>query len=401
MPLDINNLLQAVQLGVESYIPLAAYLREVFINEAPLLMRLPRKPAISESYNIITYDVRPRTYTLNAAITTGGTTLTLVDATPLMPGDVLELPKTDNSAYERVEVLPVALTNGQGLIGATNDGVTVTIRRGVEGTAAVANDTTGGYTTLTLIGNSRTGAEINQAGNRAVRTAIPQQVQTYQFPVTLGGKAQAVETVALPSGVPDIFTLEQRTKATEFLRDIEYGMYYGIGERPSAAGDRAKQSGLRKLIGYYKSGANVKLNAGSSYTRLNFVADGIQKAIDGGGDPDVCVVSTNFLSFIATWTNGAQFFMDPEYTDLGVEIVAYKTAFTGKPMTFIPSYQMRPGTALIGTSKDMKVRYLRQESFLRRAILGDASMGDFLGDFAVEIGHPGWHAWIEGISSVA
>lgn len=403
MALDFDGILQAVNLGVESYIPLTAYLREIFINEAPLLTRLPREKALNESYDIITYNVRPRQYTLNTAINTTVTSLVLVDATPILPGDVLEVYEAaagaSNGNYERVEVQ--GQTGTDGMVYATLDGVTVNVKRAVEGTTAVANDLTASETTINLIGNSRTGAEINQGGTRSVRTSIPQQVQTYQVPVTLGGKSQAVATVALPNGVPDIFTLEQRTKATEFMRDIEYGFYYGLGQRPSATGDRAKQAGLRKLLGYYNNGANVTLNAGASFTKLNFVADGIQKCIDGGGDPDICVCSTNFLSFISTWTNGQQFFMDPEYTDLGVEITAYKTAFTGKPLTFIPSYQMRPGTAFVGTEKDLKVRFLREEGFLRRAVLGDAAMGDFLGDFCIELGHPGWHAWIEGITSAA
>lgn len=407
MPFDINTLLQPVQLGTESYIPLTAYLREIFINEAPLLNRLPREGITNESYNIITYDVRPRVLTLNGAIgSTGATSIVLTDATSCMPGDVLEIFQgasgSSNGNYERVEVQAVNLTGDFGLVGATNDGVTVTVRRAVEGTSGITNDLSSGVTlTVNLIGNSRTGSEIQQQGNRAVRTAIPQQVQTYQFSVTMGGKAQAVRTVALPSGVPSIFSLEQTTKVTEMERDIEYGFYYGIGDRPASAGDRAKQAGLRKLIGYYKSGANITLNAGSSFTRNNLYAATVQKAIDGGGHPDIMVVSTNFLSFIQTWTAGAQFYMNEGYTQLGVGIESFQSAFIGRPMQIIPSYQLRPGTAICLTSSDLKVRELRPERWVPRAVLGDAMMGDFMGDVCIEIGHPGWHAYVESITSVA
>lgn len=398
MPLDFNGLLQAYNLGVESYVPLDAYIREVYTPEAPLLTRLPRVMAESESYNIITYDVRPNDYTINATITNNATSMTLVDATPLQPGDVLEMTKTDGSAIERMEV--VGQANTDGLIVGTLDGVTINVRRAREGTTGVANDAAA-FPTIRLIGNSRTGAEVNQGGVRSIRTAIPQDVQTYQFSITLGGKAQAVRTVALPSGVSDLFGLETKTRMLEFARNVENGFYHGLGERPVATGDRAKQKGLKKLIGYYRSGANVKVNAGGSYTLNGLFGDTIQRAVDGGGNPDLLLVSTNFLSFIKTWTAGSQFFMDPEYNELGVSIGSFRSSFIGQPMKIQSCYQLRPGTAICCTSTDLRVRYLRNEMLVQRGVIGDATLADIIGDFCIELGHPGWHAWVEGITGAA
>src|SRR6185503_11650128 len=172
MPLDVQGILENISLSTEQVTVLYPYLREVFINETPLVSRASMQPAEGAVYNIVSYDVRPRNYTLGAAITTGATTITLTDATPLLVGDVLELIKTDGSATERIEVTATSAT-------------APTIRRAREGTTAVANDTTGAAGTLVvkLIGNSRTGAEIDQQANRAVRTLVEQYVQTFQFPV--------------------------------------------------------------------------------------------------------------------------------------------------------------------------------------------------------------------------
>jgi hypothetical protein len=182
---------------------------------------------------------------------------------------------------------------------------------------------------------------------------------------------------------------------------MEKGFYYGIGQRPVNPGDRAKQSGLRRLIQYYKSGANYKSAIGSNYTKLNFIRDGFQAALNGGGEPDVCICSTDFMSYLATWIGNQQTFPSNTETTLGVKIKAYAVAFLPEVITFIPSYQLLPGTAIIATSKDLKVRYLREESFVRRGIRGDAAEGDFLGDFCIELGHPSWHAWLEGITGAA
>jgi hypothetical protein len=393
MPLDVQGILENISLSAEQTTVLYPYLREVFINETPLVSRTRREPAEGQVYNIVSYDVRPRTYTLNAAVaaTNADTNLTLVDATPLMLGDVLELIKTDGTATERLEVKSIT------------SGTVVVVRRARESTTAVANDTTGGASAnvVTLIGNSRTGAEIDQQAKRTVRTLTPQYVQTFQNPVQVGGLANAVRNIRLPSGISDVFSLEQKVAMTEMMRDEEYTSYYGLGEAPVNPGDRAKQKGLKKQITGYNAGANVRLAAGASYTFLNFVADGIQKCIDGGGDPDAVLCSTSFLTGLQTWGFAKMQVTTPRASLLGLPINEIAVPFASGVVSFIPSFQLKPGTACVLTSSDVLMRYIRQEFWNQRGNRGDAREGDFIADVCVEVGHPGWHSWVEGITSFA
>lgn len=387
MSLDVQGILQNISLVTEQSTVLYPYLREVFINETPFITRTRREPAEGQQYSIISYDVRPRIYTLNAAIVSGDTTITLTDTTPLLVGDVLELIITGGASIERIEVtaLPTATT--------------ATIRRAREGTTAIANDNTGNKT-VTLIGNSRTGAEIDQSAKRTIRTSTAQYVQTFQNPVQVGGVAQAVRNTRLPAGISDVFSLEQKTAMTEMMRDEEYTSYYGLGEAPAAAGDRPKQKGLKTLISAYNSGSNVNSSGGASYTFLNFVAQ-VQKAIDGGGDPDAVICSTDFVTGLQTWGFAKQQINEPRASLLGLPIKEIAVPFASGTLTFIPSYQLKKGTAIILTSKDALVRYIRPEFWNLRGNRGDAKEGDFIADICCELGHFGWHSFVEGVTSYA
>lgn len=389
----IQGILQNINLSAEQVTVLYPYLREVFINETPLMAMLPRERADAQVFNVTLYDARPRNYTLTVAVsTTGQTTFTVGDASPLMVGDVLQL--TNNATATTIEHVEITAD-------PNTTANTFTVRRARGGTSATTNDLSGNAT-LILIGNSRTGSEVDQSAQRAARTTVSQAVQTYNFPVQVGRVANIVGNTRLPAGFSSVFSLEQQVKITEMMRDQEYSAMYSLYEAPAAAGDRAKQRGLKNFIQQYSSGANVKTNGGSSYTKLSFIADTLQKAIDGGGNPDVILCSTNFMTGLSTWSVGLQQFSSPRTTPfLGIPIKEFEAPFLGHPVRIIPSYQMRPGTAVALTSSDVKVRYLAEESFEMRGRRGDAVEGDVFADTCIEIGHPGWHAWVEGITSWA
>jgi hypothetical protein len=391
MPNATRGILETISLATEQPVVIYPTLREIFINETPLIARTRRVPATSEVFQIESYDVRPTNYTLGGALAAGDTTITLTDSTPLLVGDVLEVLDTAGAALERVEVtdLPSATT--------------ATIRRAREGTVAIANANTGGAPSknVMLIGNSRTGSEIDQVAYRTTRTFVEQYVQTFQYPVQVGGKAQAVRNTVFPAGFDSVFTMEQQLKAQDMMREEERSCYYGIGEKPVNPGDRAKQKGLKKQISQYANGINVKTGAGGSYTKLMLVADGPQKIIDAGGEPDACLVSTDLMTAFATWTNSLEQITNPAQNRIGIPIREIYLSFLGPPITFIPSYQLKKGTMIFLTSRDVVIRPLREESWYQRGRRGDASEGDFIADLCVEIGHPGWHAIVEGITGYA
>jgi hypothetical protein len=378
VPSNYQGLFGPVGFGVETQTVLHPFLREIFIQEAPLVNRLPRLQAEGETFQMITYDVRQRTgITLGAAVSdTTGTTVTLSDNTRLLVGDVILVDS------EKLEVTAI-----------NSNGTSVTVVRGAESSTAATHTNT---TAVTLMYNSRTGAEVNQDSTRSIRTSIEQYVQTFQFPVQISGKANAQTSVRLPQGVPDILTFEQRTKAVEMLRDMEYACYYAGGQKPQNPGDRAKMKGIKTLI----DSGNVTTSAASSYTKLSFISDTLNKAFAGGGNPDLLIVSSDFMTGVATW--GYPVTMDTSYTPvLGIAFNQIAVPFLGAPVLMLPSYQLKAGTAIALTSSDVKLRYLRQETWVPRGRRGDAYEGDWIADIAVEIGHPKWHAWREGISSFA
>lgn len=392
MPLDVRGILENVSLGIEQVVEISPYLREVFINEAPFISRTERVPAPGTTFQIDTYDVRPRTYTLGAALTVGATTITLNDTTPLLVGDVLEVIDGAGATLEHVEVTDIP------------SATTATIRRAREGTVAVANDnatSTVASRTVTLIGNSRTGAEIDQVANRAVRTIVTQYCQTFQYPVQVGGLANAAPNTRIPAGFSNVFSMEQQVKMSEMMRDVEYTMYYGLGEAAATPGDRPKMKGLKKMISAYNAGANIRTNAGANYTKFNFIADTIQKTVDAGGNPDVFLVSTDFITGLATWTGGGTNFIQPRANAFGTTIDEFYASFTGKPVQFIPSYQLKKGSVFALTSDDIRVGYIREEFMQLRGNRGDARECDLIGDLTVSLAHPGWHSVVEGITSWA
>ena len=378
-----NDVLRVWQAGNELIIPIYPYIREVFINEAPLVTRLdPPKPAEGQSYNIVTYDIRPRKYTLGAAINNTASTLTLSDATPLQQGDILRLLSSDGSSFEDVQVTASAGTNNIG------NNTTVNITRAMGSTTAVANDTNNNSNlTVTLIGGSGSGGDVDKVGSRAKRYQIPQYVQTFMYSVQVGGLVNAVQNLRLPAGMSNVFSLEQATKMTEMVRDMEYTMYFGRPTAPSAT-KNATMAGLQYLIGYYgglgvapTAGANTNVHTsiGGSYTLLNFTAD-VQKAIDGGGEPDICICSTDFVTGLQTWGFAKQQIPDAGRTQAGVPIRQIEIPFLSGPITFIPSLQMPKGNAFILTSRDVKKRAIRREFFQKRGVRGDAMEGDYIGE---------------------
>lgn len=401
MALDTVGILTPIDFPLEQTTVISAVAREIFVNEQPLFSRLPHVRATSETYTIDRYDVRGGLNRRTYAVGTGGisnsaATLPIADASLFQVGDVLELQQVsanDSGATgtERVEVVaPPSITTTPN---------TLTVRRAREGTTGLAFTATD---PIYLVGNSRTGGEVDQQAFRPVVSPIQQIVQTFQFPVQVGGKAEAIQNVALPPGVNSVMGRDRAIKAVEFVRDVENTFYYGTGEVPIADGDRGKSKGLKALINSYNAGANVKLAAGSGYTRQQFIADTIAKIYSVGGMADTILCSTDFLGFLDTWVPTKTAIMGEGRTsELGFPITTFVLPLQGMPLTFVPSLQLRPGTACILSSNDIDVRYLREMFWQPRGVRGDAMMGDWIGDYCINVEHPMWHSWVEGITSAA
>lgn len=366
-----------------------AYAREVYLSNAPLLLTLPTMPAPGDQWTVTGETVRPQTAVLNAAIGTGDATITLVDATPFQIGDVLQIFNTAGTSTERV------------LVTSLNSSTVLGITRAFEGTTAVAN-TPGSFTTVQLIGTASTGSEIDKVSFRNQPTTYTQRLQTFMYRASVGGMTQAMPNVALPNGMMDTLAAHKRVKTIECLRDAQRSMYYGLGQTRNSVTQRPTQLGIKGIITTYSSALNVTTSTAASYTQLNFMADLIQKAVDGGGDPDLLVCSTNWMTAFATWSNGKQYFQEKDVTPgLGIPIERMYFAFGGKKLEIVYDYGLISGTAMVLSSKDIKVAEGRPLMMKPVGSRGDADEVDVIADWSLEVGHPGFHAWREGVTGFA
>ena len=346
-----------------------------FVNRCPLVTRIPRVPVGSTTFSIVSRSFRPRLAAVAAAVAAADTQITLVDVSPYMNGDVLEL-----ASGERVEIV-----GDPNLVAGT-----VPVRRAAEGTTAgtgAANDP------VRLIGNSRTGAEINQNGVAMKPVGVNQYCQTWQHPVQVGGSLQASSAFQMYEAARTPFEQYKMDALQNLMDDMESTSYYGRGEDPAVAA-RPKQKGLRTLLT-----ANLTtnpVNAGA-YKATDFIRDTLQLCRVNGGDPDVLLVSPNFMTGLATWGQAVQR-IDAGVNVFGTPIDVFEAPFLGG-VSLIEAPLLKAGTALCLTSSEVRMRMKRNEFWNPRGVRGDAYEGDWIGEGAVEVDNQAHHAWVEGITA--
>lgn len=351
-----------------------------FANRTPLVTRIPRVPVGSTTFSIVNRNFRPRTTTLGAAIANNVvTSVTLADASIFMKGDVIEI------GSERLEITADPDT--------TNN--TVTVRRGAESsTAAAANNAS----TVTLIGNSRTGAEIDQNAILLAPVAIAQYCQTWQHPVQIGGSLQASSAFQAAPGVNTPFEQYKMDALQNLMDDMEFSSYYGTGEAPSSSTSRPKQRGIKKQIslGVAANVVTSPTNA-SAYKPTDLIRDTFAQARANGGEPDTLLVSTNFMTAFATWGQYVQR-IDAGVTMFGQPIKTFYVSFL-PGVNIIEAPLLKAYTACCLTSSEVRMRMKRNEFWSPRGNRGDAMEGDYIAEGAIELDNPGHHAWVEGITT--
>ena len=346
-----------------------------FVNRCPLVTRIPRVPVGSTTFTIVSRSFRPRVASLASAVAVSDTQVTLVDASPFMNGDVLEL-----ASGERVEIIadPILSTN------------TIPVRRGAEGTSAgtgAVNDT------IRLIANSRTGAEINQNGVALKPIGVTQYCQTWQHPVQVGGSLQASSAFETYPGVRTPFEQYKMDALQNMMDDMEYSSYYGRGEDPAVAA-RPKQKGLRALL--TANLTTIPINSGA-YKPTDLIRDTMQQCRINGGDPDVLLVSSNFMTGLATWGQAVQR-IDAGVNVFGTPIDVFEAPFLGG-VSIIEAPLLKPFSAICLTSSEVRMRMKRNEFWNPRGVRGDAYEGDWLAEGGIEVDNQAHHAWVEGITA--
>jgi hypothetical protein len=339
----------------------------------------------SDNFKMGNDDVRGKVYNLGAAVADGAaTTFTFDDVSSLQVGDVLE---SSAAGFQRIEVVAdPTITN------TTTGAGTVVVRRGVSGTTAAAiADNVDMY----LIGNSRTGAEVDQTAYRVPPTYLTQYVQTFQYPVQVGGKTNAIDAIVLPAGATSVFGQERASKLRTMVREVENTIYYGIGEYNVGAG-RTKMKGLRELTPTANK-TTAPTNA-AAYKPTDLVRDTLAKVLAAGGRPGYYLVSMDWVGGLLTWGQQAQR-LDAGGNRWGTPIDLLSFSFM-PALPVIPSFQLRSGTVAL-LPDDAFVGYLRPESWLQRGIRGDAVEGDWIGDFTIGMSNVNHMAWVEGITGFA
>lgn len=346
-----------------------------YVNRCPLATRLTRLPVGSTTFYFASRPPRTRTYTLGAAVANNVVAqITFTDATPLMIGDVIEL-----ETGEHVEVT------------SKNNNTVATVVRGVSGTTAAAQNNS---TTARLIGNSRTGAEVDQDGVTLLPTRVTQYCQTFQHPVQVGGSLQAESEMVLQPGASAPFSQFKMDALQSLMDDIETTAYYGKGEAPgTSTSGRPKAKGLKTLIG---NSTTSPINAGA-YKATDFIRDALESARTDGGQPDIVLLSSNFMTGLATWGHAVQR-LEAGRNIFGTPIDLFHAPFlTG--VSIIEAPLLRPFTAVALTSSGVRLRMKRNEFWQDRGNRGDAVEGDWIAEGAIELDNPDHHAWVEGVTA--
>jgi hypothetical protein len=379
----LQGFLGTQQAGVEARNDITVAVRNWFANRNPLVTRLPYVPVERVDFLMYSHQYRARSTTLTTALTSSTTTgLVLGDSSFLMNGDVLQLidSTSGSSEYVQLSVDPTSTVN-------------VTVLRGVAGTTATTS--VASASTVNLIGNSRTGAAVNQSGLTTIGTSRTQYCQTFQFPVQIGGSAQTARAQVMPGGIQSPFDFNMTIQLQNMVDDIENCLYYGISQAPvDSSSTTAKMNGLKAIL--TTNNVTSPTNA-SAYGSTDLIRDTLQAARTGGGEPDLLVVSTNFMSGFATWGQAIQRVPAGE-TVFGTPINVLEAPFL-HGVTIVEAPLLRPYSAIALTSSEVYIRNKRNPYWNLRGNRGDMVEGEWIAEMAIEVVNESHHAWLEGITA--
>ncbi|MBV8487687.1 MAG: DUF5309 family protein, partial [Planctomycetaceae bacterium] len=351
-----------------------------FVNRTPLVSRLPKLPTGSPQFLVTNDNYRPRSNPLNngGQVTAAATTIGMTDASIFDIGDVLQLEQ---------EYLLVTGTPDSGT-SAVN---TLTVVRGYAGTTAAAhNDQLPVY----LVSNSRTGAELNITSVSRIPQAVTQYCQTVQHAYQVGGALQSDSNYITGFATP--LDRDRMLAIQHVMDDFESACYYGKGVPLSATGSRPLMKGISSLL---QTNVVTSPTNAAAYKPSDLVRDTIQACFNGGGNPTVLVVSTDFLSGFAVWGHAAMR-LQAGSNVFGTPIDLFEAPFLSG-ISIIPAPLLRPGTAICLSDPEVRIRLKRPMIDKPRGSRGDAFEGDIIMEGAIEVDNEAHHAWVTGVTAFA
>ena len=345
-----------------------------FVNRTPLTARLPKLAVGSASFLITNDNYRPRSDVLTAANSdTSTATVTVADTSRYTVGDVIEV---DTETF---------------LVTAISSSTVLAVTRGYAGSSAATHSN---GATVYLLTNARTGGEVDISAISRIPTPVTQYVQTIQHAYQVAGSLQSKTNYVSGLGTP--LQRDKMLAMQNCMDDFEGASYYGKGVALAASTTKPGMKGLRTLIS--TNNTTSPTNA-AAYKPSDLIRDTIQKCFDGGGNPDLLLVSSDFLTGMATWGHAVQR-LDAGATVFGTPIDVFEAPFlTG--VSIIPAPLLRSGTAICLTSAEVRDRIARPLVDKPRGSRGDAEEGDMIMEGAIELDNEAHHAWVSGITAFA
>jgi hypothetical protein len=385
----LQGFLGTQQAGVEARNDITVAVRNWYANRNPLVTRLPYVPVERVDFNMYSHKYRNRSVTSSGSFTTG-TTLTVSDNSNFLNHDLLIVTDSSSGNSEIMQIGADPLASNQ-----------LTVVRNVVTTSPfVLLSSVASGSTVSLLSNSRSGAEVNQTGLSTIGIARTQYCQTYQFPVQVGGSAQTARAQVMPGGIQSPFDFNMTVQLQNMVDDIENTVYYGMAQAPvDSPLTTAKANGLRAIFTTNNISvitATTPTNA-AAYSSTDLIRDTLQAARSGGGEPDLLVVSTNFMSGFAIWGQAIQRIPAGE-TVFGTPINVLEAPFL-HGVTIVEAPLLNPYTAIALTSSEVYIRAKRNPFWNLRGNRGDMVEGEWIAEMAVEVVNESHHAWVEGITA--
>lgn len=388
MPTTYNDgPLTVFNTATEIVTDLSAFAASAYVPETPLMSMLPRSGVGSTIFTWNEFKVRPTSYTVGTGgINSSVTSLPIADASMFMAGDILRCESEDMEVTADPSAAQIASSPN-----------TLTVRRGIAGTSGASHTAA---VAMTLVSNSRTGAEVNSQAVRNIPTLITNYTQTVEHPVQIGGSLAASYNIVLPTDTGGTVMSDAKLQALRNMkREFERALLIGRADAASSTNTRPKMNGARYLI--TTNLVTAPTNA-SAYKPSDFIRDTTSAIRSNGGNPTVAFVSSGFSAGLAKW--GMNVMRIQAGTDVfGTPISMFEVPFLG-PIKFMEHQQLGSATnqvCLMLTEERAKLRMKRNEFWNQHGIRGDANEGDWIAEGALQLVNEFEHAWVEGITGFA
>jgi len=352
-----------------------------FVNRTPLISRLPKLPTGAPQFLVTNDNYRPRSNPMNnsGVLASGATSLVVTDGTIFDVGDVVQI----DSEYMLVTAV----------VGSTN---TLTLTRAYSNTTAVSHaDSLPVY----LVSNARTGAEVNVTSVSRIPAAVTQYCQTVQHAYQVGGALQADANYVTGFATP--LDRDRMLAMQHVMDDFESATYYGRAQAMSASVNRPTMLGLGggTTYGLLRTNYTTSPTNSAAYKPADLVRDTIQAVFNGGGNPTVLLVSTDFLNGFAVWGHAAMR-LNAGGNVFGTPIDLFEAPFISG-IAIIPAPLLRPGTVVCLSDPEVRIRLKRPMIDKPRGSRGDAFEGDIIMEGAIEVDNEAHHAWVSGVTAFA